>query len=228
MPVTTCIFDAYGTLFDVAAAARAAAREPDRARLAACWQALAEDWRIKQLSYSWLRAVSGDHADFWTVTQDALDWALERHGLDGDAALRDRLLALYRELEAYPEVPAMLRALKDRGLTTAILSNGAPGMLADAVASAGIGDVLDDCLSVESVGIFKPARAVYDLVGHRFGTAPDQVLFVSSNGWDAAAAAAYGFTSLWVNRKGEPLDRLPGRPAHILPDLSGVPALELF
>lgn len=228
MPVTTCIFDAYGTLFDVAAAARAAAREPDRARLAGCWQALAEDWRIKQLSYSWLRAVSGDHADFWTVTQDALDWALERHGLDGDAALRDRLLALYRELEAYPEVPAMLRALKDRGLTTAILSNGAPGMLADAVASAGIGDVLDDCLSVESVGIFKPARAVYDLVGHRFGTAPDQVLFVSSNGWDAAAAAAYGFTALWVNRKGEPLDRLPGRPAHILPDLSGVPALELF
>jgi 2-haloacid dehalogenase len=172
--------------------------------------------------------VSGDHADFWTVTQDALDWALERHGLDGDAALRDRLLALYRELEAYPEVPAMLRALKDRGLTTAILSNGAPGMLADAVASAGIGDVLDDCLSVESVGIFKPARAVYDLVGHRFGTAPDQVLFVSSNGWDAAAAAAYGFTALWVNRKGEPLDRLPGRPAHILPDLSGVPALEFF
>lgn len=228
MPVTTCIFDAYGTLFDVAAAARAAAREPDRARLAACWQALAEDWRIKQLSYSWLRAVSGDHADFWTVTQDALDWALERHGLDGDAALRDRLLALYRELEAYPEVPAMLRALKDRGLTTAILSNGAPGMLADAVASAGIGDVLDDCLSVESVGIFKPARAVYDLVGHRFGTAPDQVLFVSSNGWDAAAATAYGFTALWVNRKGEPLDRLPGRPAHILPDLSGVPTLELF
>ncbi len=101
-------------------------------------------------------------------------------------------------------------------------------MLEDAVASAGIGDVLDDCLSVESVGIFKPARAVYDLVGHRFGTAPDQVLFVSSNGWDAAAAAAYGFTALWVNRKGEPLDRLPGRPAHILPDLSGVPALELF
>lgn len=228
MPVTTCIFDAYGTLFDVAAAARAAAREPGRARLSACWQALAEDWRIKQLSYSWLRAVSGDHADFWTVTQDALDWALERHGLDGDAALRDRLLALYRELEAYPEVPAMLRALKDRGLTTAILSNGAPGMLADAVASAGIGEVLDDCLSVESVGVFKPARAVYDLVGQRFGTLPDQVLFVSSNGWDAAAAAAYGFTALWVNRKGEPLDRLPGRPAHILPDLSGVPALELF
>jgi len=228
MAVTTCIFDAYGTLFDVSAAARAAAAEPGRAILAGCWQALAEDWRVKQLSYSWLRAVAGDHTDFWTVTQDALDWALERHGLDGDPELRARLLALYRELEAYPEVPGMLAALRDRGLATAILSNGSPGMLADAAASAGIGGLLDDCLSVESVGVFKPARVVYDLVGQRFGTAPDQVLFVSSNGWDAAAAAAYGFVTLWVNRRGEPVDRLPGRPALVLPDLSGVPALEVF
>lgn len=228
MPVTTCVFDAYGTLFDVAAAARAAAAEPGAGALASSWQALAEDWRQKQLAYSWLRAVAGDHADFWTVTQDALDWSLERHGLDGDAALRARLLALYRELEAYAEVPAMLSALKERGLSTAILSNGSPGMLSDAVASAGIGGLLDDCLSVESVGVFKPARAVYDLVGGRFGTTPDQVLFVSSNGWDAAAAAAYGFVTLWVNRRGDPVDRLPGRPAHVLPDLTGVPALEVF
>jgi len=228
MTVTTCVFDAYGTLFDVAAAARAAAAEPGQARLAACWQALAEDWRIKQLSYSWLRAVAGDHTDFWQVTQDALDWSLEKHALDGDAALRDRLLALYRDLEAYPEVPAMLAALKARGLATAILSNGSPGMLGDAVASAGIGDVLDDCLSVESVGDFKPARAVYDLVGQRFGTRPAEVLFVSSNGWDAAAAAAYGFVTLWVNRRGEPVDRLPGQPRHVLSDLSGVPDLGVF
>ncbi|OWU85498.1 haloacid dehalogenase [Oceanicola sp. 22II-s10i] len=228
MPVTTCIFDAYGTLFDVAAAARAAASEPGRDRLAGCWQALAEDWRIKQLSYSWLRAVAGDHTDFWQVTQDALDWSLEAHGLDGDADLRARLLALYRELEAYPEVPAMLSALKARGLVTAILSNGSPGMLSDAVASAGIGEVLDDCLSVESVGVFKPARAVYDLVGQRFGTAPDQVLFVSSNGWDAAAGAAYGFVTAWVNRRGDPVDRLPGRPQHILTDLAALPDLEIY
>ncbi len=228
MPVTTCIFDAYGTLFDVAAAARAAAEEPGRDKLAACWQKLAEDWRIKQLSYTWLRAVAGHHTDFWTVTQDALDWAMEAHGLDGDGELRERLLALYRELEAYPEVPEMLRALKSRGLATAILSNGSPDMLESAIASAGIGDVLDDCLSVESVGIFKPARKVYDMVGDRFGTAPDEVLFVSSNGWDAAAAADYGFVTLWVNRKGEPAERLPGTPAHVLPDLTGVPQLEVF
>ena len=122
----------------------------------------------------------------------------------------------------------MLRALRDRGLATAILSNGSPDMLADACASAGIADLLDDCLSVEAAGVFKPARAVYHLVGHRFGTTPDQVLFVSSNGWDAAAGAAYGFTTAWVNRRGEPMDRLPGRPAHVLSDLSDIPQLEVF
>nr|MCU0912527.1 HAD-IA family hydrolase [Paracoccaceae bacterium] len=122
-------------------------------------------------------------------------------------------------------VPAMLATLKARGLATAILSNGEPGMLRAAVASARIGDSLDDVLSVEAAGIFKPARAVYDLVGARFGTAPDEVLFVSSNGWDAAAGAHYGFATAWVNRAGEPMDRLPARPHHVLTDLTGIPAL---
>jgi 2-haloacid dehalogenase len=220
-----CVFDAYGTLFDVSAAARAAAAEPGRAALAERWPRLAEAWRLKQLQYSWLRAVTGAHTDFWQVTEDGLDWALEATGLDGDAELRARLLALYRELEAYPEVPGMLARLKARGLGTAILSNGAPGMLAAAVQSAGIGDRLDAVLSVEEVGIFKPARAVYDLVGARFGTAPDEVLFVSANGWDAAAAAGYGFDTVWVNRAGDPLDRLPWRPGTVLSDLTDIPRL---
>lgn len=223
--IRVCVFDAYGTLFDVAGAARAAAAEPGGAQLADIWPALAETWRQKQLQYSWLRAVTGQHADFWQVTQDGLDYALEAQGMVEDTGLRDRLLHLYRVLPAYPEVPAMLAALKARGLATAILSNGAPGMLADAVASAGIGGLLDAVLSVEDVGIFKPARAVYDLVGARFGTAPDQVLFGSSNGWDAAAAADYGFVTVWVNRAGLPPDRLPGRPARTLPDLSALPQL---
>jgi len=225
MAIITCIFDAYGTLFDVAAAAREAAAEPGCARLADLWPALAEDWRRKQLEYSWLRAVTGAHADFWQVTQDGLDWAMEAHGLAGDAGLRARLLALYRELSAYPEVPGVLSALKRAGKATAILSNGAPDMLADAVGSAGIGALLDDVLSVESVGVFKPAPQVYALVGARFGCGPDQVLFVSSNGWDAAAAAGYGFVTAWVNRAGLPVDRMPWRPAHILTDLAGIPAL---
>ncbi len=225
MPITTCIFDAYGTLFDVAAAARQAASEPSFAPLAQDWPVLAEQWRLKQLQYTWLRAITGAHTDFWEVTQDGLDWALEKTGHAGDAALRARLLALYWELEAYPEVPAMLAALKAAGLNTAILSNGSPDMLDGAVQSAQIGDLLDDCLSVQSVGIFKPDARVYDLVGERFDVARDEVLFVSSNGWDAAGAAGYGFVTAWVNRAGEPVDRLPWKPQHVLNDLTGIPAL---
>ncbi|WP_027244731.1 haloacid dehalogenase type II [Leisingera daeponensis] len=225
MPITTCIFDAYGTLFDVAAAARQAASEPQFPHLRDSWAELASHWRLKQLQYTWLRAITGAHADFWDVTRDGLDWAMEAAGLDGDAALRQRLLDLYWELQAYPEVPAMLKALKEAGMNTAILSNGSPAMLDGAVRSAGLADVLDDVLSVESVGVFKPDSRVYDLVGERFGCAKDSVLFVSSNGWDAAGASGYGFVTAWVNRAGEPVDRLPWKPAHILPDLTAIPDL---
>ncbi|WP_172293504.1 haloacid dehalogenase type II [Pseudoruegeria sp. HB172150] len=224
MPVTTCVFDAYGTLFDVSAAAREAAQEPGNEALRDVWQGLAANWRLKQLQYSWLRAVAGAHCDFWKVTQDGLDWAMEAAGLS-DPELRERLLALYFELSAYPEVPKMLATLKEEGFATAILSNGEPRMLAGAVESAGVGDVLDDVLSVEDVGVFKPDRRVYELVGKRFGTAPGEVLFVSSNGWDAAHGKGFGFVTAWVNRAGEPVDRLDWRPDHILSDLTDIPVL---
>lgn len=223
MPITTAVFDAYGTLFDVAAAARTAATEPNRDALTACWQKLANDWRLKQLQYTWLRAVADAHGDFWDVTQDGLEWALENNGLQGDVELRERLLQLYWELAAYVEVPAMLKSLKDAGLNTAILSNGSPKMLDGAVQSAGIGDLLDAVLSVEDVQVFKPHKSVYDLVVKRFNCTPDKVLFVSSNGWDAAAAAGYGFYTTWVNRAGEPMDRLPWTPQQVLSDLSTIP-----
>lgn len=222
MPFTTYVFDAYGTLFDVAAAAREASQEPGRDALAKVWQKLASDWRLKQLQYTWLRAVTGDHTDFWEVTQNGLDWAMEASGLE-DAKLRERLLQLYWELSAYPEVPEMLTRLKAAGHSTAILSNGSPDMLDGAVQSAGLGEVLDDVLSVQDVGVFKPHASVYDLVGKRFGCAKSEVLFVSSNGWDAGCATGYGFTTAWVNRAGEPVDRLPWRPAHILSDLTTIP-----
>ncbi|SPF77932.1 haloacid dehalogenase type II [Pseudoprimorskyibacter insulae] len=225
MPITTCVFDAYGTLFDVAAAARLLADRPGYAKLAEVWPVLAEDWRQKQLQYSWLRAVTGEHVPFWQVTQDGLDWALERQGMGDDPELRETLLALYWELAAYREVPKMLATLKAKGMNCAILSNGSPDMLAGAVDHACIGEYLDAVLSVESVGIFKPAPQVYDLVGHRFGCAPSEVLFVSSNGWDAAAATGYGFTTAWVNRAGLPMDRLAHRPAHVLSDLTTIPEL---
>ena len=225
MAITTCIFDAYGTLFDVTAAARQAAAEPAFAAIAHSWPKLAADWRLKQLQYSWLRAVTDAHADFWEVTQNGLDWALEAQGVDGDTALRQRLLDLYWELQAYPEVPQMLAALKAAGKNTAILSNGSPDMLEGAVKSAGVGAILDVCLSVQSVGNFKPDARVYDLVGQHFGCAKDEVLFVSSNGWDAAAATGYGFDTAWVNRAGDPVDRLPWTPKHQLRDLTGIPEL---
>ena len=222
MTITTCVFDAYGTLFDVAAAARVAAEQPGQEKLAEVWPKLAADWRSKQLQYTWLRAITGDHKPFWNVTEDGLDWAMEASGLD-DPILRETLLALYWELPAYPEVPKMLEALAKDGYQTAILSNGSPDMLEGAVDFAGVGQYLDDVLSVEDVGIFKPAAKVYDMVGARFGTAPEEVMFVSSNGWDAASAAGYGFRTVWVNRAGEPADRLPARPTRVLSNLSTIP-----
>ena len=224
MVISTCIFDAYGTLFDVSAAARSLAAQPGQEALAAVQGPLAEDWRRKQLEYSWLRAITGEHLPFCQVTQDGLDWAMARHGLT-DPVLREDLLALYWQLAAYPEVPELLARLKAQGLACAILSNGSPDMLGGAVESAGVGLYLDAVLSVEEVGVFKPARAVYDMVGARFGTDPSEVLFVSSNGWDAAGAAAYGFHTAWVNRAGLPMDRLPGTPEHVLTDLSSIPEL---
>ncbi|MBD0865221.1 MAG: haloacid dehalogenase type II [Rhodobacteraceae bacterium] len=223
MTISCCVLDAYGTLFDVAAAARQAAAEPGYKALADTWPAIARDWRLKQLQYSWLRAITNAHTDFWDVTADGLDWALNANGLTEQSALRQRLLDLYWELACYSEAPEMLARLKSAGLTTAILSNGSPGMLNGAVQSAGISDLLDDVLSVEEVGVFKPDSRVYDMVGKRFGCAPTNVLFASSNGWDAAGAAGYGFQTVWVNRAAEPVDRLPWTPAHILPDLSGIP-----
>ena len=217
-----CVFDAYGTLFDVAAAARRAAAEDATNTLADAWENIARDWRLKQLQYTWIRAATGSHTDFWTVTCESLDWALEAAGLSTDQKLRSRLLSLYEELDAFSEVPTVLSALKSQGNSTAILSNGSPKMLSSAVAAAGISESLDAVLSAESAGIFKPHRQVYDLVVERFLCSPEDVIFVSSNGWDASAATGYGFTAAWVNRIGEPVDRLPWKPARVLPDLDGV------
>lgn len=222
MSIQLVVFDAYGTLFDVDAAARdLSATEP---RLADLWPRLAADWRRKQLEYSWLREVMGDYVDFWQLTRDGLDWAMAAQGLD-DPALAEKLMGLYRELPAFPEIPAMLDALHHRGVGRAILTNGSPDMVGAAVHAAGIGHLLDDVLSVDSVKRFKPAADVYALVEARMGIAPDQVLFVSSNGWDAAGAARFGFRVAWVNRAGLPVDHLPARPTHQLSDLAGIPDL---
>lgn len=217
MTIQTVVFDAYGTLFDIEAAAREAARS--HPLLAECWPQLAADWRRKQLEYSWLRSVMRQHADFEHLTADALDWALEAQGIE-DVALRRRLLDLYQALPVYAEVPAMLDRLQDLGLRTAILTNAPPAMVGRSLTAANLGHRFAAVLSIEAVGVYKPSPRVYDLVLERFAVPPSAVLFVSSNGWDIAGAGMHGFTTFWVNRTAAPVDRLPHRPRHIAPDLS--------
>jgi len=212
------VFDAYGTLFDVAAAARA------HPALASHWQALAEDWRRKQLEYTWLRRIMDDHADFRTVTRDALDWALEAQGLGPDLA--PDLMALYDQLHAFPEVPQVLGALGAGGHRLAILSNGTPAMLDSAVRAAGLDGVFEAVLSVEEIGAYKPDARVYDLACARLGVPAGDITFASSNGWDIAGAARFGFRTCWINRARAPIDRLPQRPAQVLPDLTGLLTLD--
>ncbi len=218
-PIDACVFDAYGTLFDVAAAA-ARCRDDLHGKA----DALAEVWRLKQLQYTWLRSLMRRYVDFTQVTGDALDYALAAVGID-DPPLRERLMALYMELDAYPEVPVMLRRLRAGGLRTGILTNGSPKMIDAAVASAGIGDLLDAVLTVDPLGIYKPDPSVYRLAQDRFGLPVERIAFMSSNAWDAAAAADFGMTVVWINRFGQPPERLPGTPVAELTSLEGLPDL---
>ncbi|WP_375410529.1 haloacid dehalogenase type II [uncultured Methylobacterium sp.] len=210
------VFDAYGTLLDVHSAV---ARHAGAVGPAA--STVSEVWRAKQLEYSWVHALMGRDVDFWTLTERALDHAMARHP-EVDQALRPRLLDAYRDLDAYPEAAATLDALRDAGLRTAILSNGDPAMLARAVASAGLDDRLDAVLSVKAARTFKTAPAAYALVLDHFGIAPERVLFVSSNRWDVAGAAAFGFASVWVNRGGLPDEYPDLSPVCVIAALDGL------
>jgi 2-haloacid dehalogenase len=215
--IKACVFDAYGTLFDVNSAARSA-----QDSLAEKWQPLAELWRAKQLQYTWLRGLAGRHADFWQVTGDALDFALTTLHLE-DAELRRRLMNLYLVLDAYPEVPGALRQLKAAGMKLAILSNGTPAMLAAAAAHARIADLFDAILSVEEVQIYKPHPSAYGLACTRLGLAAERICFLSSNGWDAYSAKAFGFHVLWCNRSGQTVERIPETPDGQIATLAELP-----
>jgi 2-haloacid dehalogenase len=217
--VRACVFDAYGTLFDHASAAARCGDVPadKRDRLAALW-------REKQLQYSWLRSLEGRHADFWQVTADALDYTLDALALPAEP-LRGRLMELYLTLDAFPEVAGVLRRVRAGGMKTAILSNGTPAMLAAAVERAGIGADLDAVLSVEDVGVFKTHPKVYQLALDRLRVAARDVVFVSSNGWDAYAASAFGMRVVWCNRYGQRGERLPGKPDREIRTLADLSAL---
>jgi 2-haloacid dehalogenase len=217
--VRACVFDAYGTLFDFASAAARAPDVPEAKR-----SALTALWREKQLQYTWLRSLQGRYADFREVTEDALAFALESLGLDA-TALSERLMALYLELEPFPEVPGVLAELRRRGFKTAILSNGTPAMLGTLIARAGLGDAFDAVLSVDAVGVFKPHPSVYRLALDALGLPAPAIAFQSSNGWDAYAASDFGMRVVWCNRYGQPRERLPGAPDFEVRTLAELPPL---
>ena len=219
--IKACVFDAYGTLFDVNSAAAGAKDE-----LGERWQPLADLWRAKQLQYTWLRGLMGRHADFWQVTGEALDYALASLKID-DAVLRGRLMQLYLSLRAYPEVALTLERLGRAGLRLAILSNGEPKMLDAAARHSGIDGLLHAILSVERVGVFKPHPSVYALAEQHFALPARAMCFVSSNGWDAYAAKAYGYRVAWCNRFGQAPEHIPAAPDVEISTLAVLPELLL-
>ncbi|HXP75776.1 MAG TPA: haloacid dehalogenase type II [Stellaceae bacterium] len=216
---TACVFDAYGTLFDFLSASKRC-----RDALGDKAEALGALWRTRQLEYSWLRSLMGAHADFWQVTGEALDFAMASLEIK-DAALRDRLMDLFLHIEAFPDARRVLEVLKRAKRQAIVLSNGSPDMLTAAMKSAGVDDLLEAALSVESARIYKPHRTVYELVTLHLRLRPERVCFVSSNGWDAAGAAHFGFAAVWANRAGAPRENLPGTLAAEIRDLDALPTL---
>jgi 2-haloacid dehalogenase len=217
--VKACVFDAYGTLFDFASAAKGC-----RDVLGDAIADLTALWRDKQLQYTWLRGLQGRHADFWQVTGDALDFTLDTLAID-EPGLRDRLMQLYLTLEPFPEVPDVLARLKKAGMRTAILSNGSPKMLEAVVKASGLDTLLDAVLSVESAGVYKPHPKVYQLAVDATGSPAAAIAFQSSNAWDAYAASAFGMQVVWCNRYGQRPERLPGAPDRIVTTLAELPRL---
>lgn len=217
--IGACVFDAYGTLLDVHSAVRRGGQSlGDKA---APVSAL---WRQKQLEYTWLRSLMGEYVPFWQVTQDALDYAMATLKLS-DSGLRQKLLDVYWRLDAFPEVPDMLAKLKAGGLKTAVLTNGSPDMVKAAIDNANIGSVLDAAFSVDAVKIYKPHASVYQLAVDGLKVPKERICLMSSNAWDVAGAATFGFRVVWVNRYGQPQENLPGSPEHVIADLSGLPPL---
>lgn len=202
--IRSCVFDAYGTLFDFNSAVARHHGELGEKALA-----LSAVWRDKQLQYTWLRSLMGRYEDFHHVTRDALDFAMAAVGVD-NPVLREKLLAAYESLDAFPEVLPTLQGLRAKGIKTAVLSNGSPSMLRAATENTGVAPLVDAVLSVEQVRIYKPHPSVYQMAVKAFEQDPQAICFVSSNAWDAHGAAAFGLQVVWCNRYGQPPEVLPG------------------
>jgi 2-haloacid dehalogenase len=213
--IQACVFDAYGTLFNVASPVEKLAGEiGDKAK------ELAPLWRQKQLEYTWLRSLMGVHVDFWHVTREALDYSLKRLEIN-ETGLADELMTLYLKLDPYPDAIEGLNAVRKKGKRTAILSNGSPSMLDSIIRNAGLDKLFEQVLSVEDVGIYKPSRRVYRLAMQKLtiSDAPS-ICFVSANTWDAQAAAQFGFQVMRIARTPTIDDNIPGRPARVIESLA--------
>ena len=216
--ITACVFDAYGTLFDVHSAVRRYSNQIKES------EAVSALWRAKQLEYTWLRSLMGRYVDFWQVTADALDFALETYGIS-DTVIRQDLLQAYMTLSCYSEVPDVLDRLNRKGIRCAILSNGSPQMLSSAVKNSGLSEFFDAVISVDMIGQYKPDPRVYRLAVDELKVEKSKIAFQSSNAWDAAGANAYGFNVVWVNRFKQKHERLNTSVDIELTDLEKLPEL---
>ncbi len=220
-PPRAVLFDAYGTLFDVYSVGLLAEQ-----LFPGAGERLGVLWRDKQIEYTRLLTLAGRYKPFWDVTQAALHYSVQKLGLPSTPGAEEQLMNQYRHLSAFPENLEVLKDLKSRGVQAGILSNGDPQMLAVAVKSAGFGGLLQHQLSVHAVRRFKNDPAAYALGPQALGLAARDILFVSSNCWDAIGATWCGYSTLWVNRTGAPLDQLDTEPTRIGTSLREV--LEFF
>ena len=211
--VKACVFDAYGTLFDVNSAA-AKCKE----KLGIKWEGFSNAWRTTQLEYTWLRSLMKKHKDFWKITEDSLDHTMETFKIK--KGMRNELLNLYKELSPYPEVKECLESLKNKKIKIAILSNGTPDLLRGLVESNNIQNYFDDIMSIESVGVYKPDSRVYEMPIKKYDCEPKNICFMSSNTWDVSGGGVFGYNSIWVNRSNKVFDKLSYKPKFVINDLN--------
>ena len=211
--IKVCAFDAYGTCFDINSAAQKLSDE-----IGQNWLSFSSTWRTVQLEYTWLRSLMKKYVDFWKITEDSLDFAMETHKID--IKFKNQLLDLYKKLNAYPELSNCLEYLRDKKIKTCILSNGSPILLNELVDHAKVKNLFDDILSVDEIKVYKPDPKVYELVTKKYKCMPNEVCFMSSNTWDVVGGGVYGFHTCWVDRFGKEFDRLDYQPNKIIKDLS--------
>jgi len=210
--IKACVFDAYGTLFDVNSAAAKCKK-----KLGNRWEGFANAWRTTQLEYTWLRSLMKKHKNFWEITEDSLDHTMETFKIK--KVMRNELLNLYKELSTYSEVKECLEGLKAKKIKIAILSNGTPDLLKGLVESNNIQNYFDDIMSIESVGIYKPDSKVYEMPVKKYNCRPKNICFMSSNTWDVSGGGVFGYNAVWINRFSKVFDKLSYNPKFVINNL---------